>query len=69
MRAFIAAVAGMFLSAGLLQAAEAEVDYAKDVKPILAKNCYSCHGGGKAKGKLRVDSLAAMLKGGDSVRP
>lgn len=66
MRVFMASVAGLFLSAGLLPAAEAAVDYTKDIKPILAKNCYSCHGGGKAKGRLRVDSLAAMLKGGDS---
>ena len=66
MRAFIASVAGMFMSAGLVQAADNAVDYAKDVKPILAKNCYSCHGGGKAKGKLRVDSLASMIKGGGS---
>jgi cytochrome c len=49
-----------------VHAAEPAVDYAKDVKPILAKNCYSCHGAGKAKGRLRVDSLAAMLKGGGS---
>jgi mono/diheme cytochrome c family protein len=65
MRTLVGSVFGVFVTAGCLSAAEA-VDYAKDVKPILAKNCFSCHGGGKAKGKLRVDSMASMLKGGES---
>jgi mono/diheme cytochrome c family protein len=64
MRSFMASVAGVLVSTSLVAAAD--VDYTKDVKPILAKNCYSCHGAGKAKGKLAVDSLAAMLKGGSS---
>ncbi len=42
------------------------VDYARDVKPILAKNCYSCHAGKHQRGGLRVDTVAAMLQGGDN---
>jgi hypothetical protein len=38
--------------------------YAQDVKPILEPVCFKCHGAEKQKGKLRLDSLAAALKGG-----
>ena len=36
------------------------------VRPTLIDSCFSCHGGGKISGGLRVDSLAALLEGGDS---
>ena len=39
--------------------------YDKDIKPIFEKSCFKCHGSEKQKGKLRVDSLAAVLKGGE----
>jgi hypothetical protein len=42
------------------------VDYARDVQPILAKNCVSCHGPDKQRGGLRLDRGADALKGGDS---
>ncbi len=35
------------------------------VVPILDAKCASCHGAEKPKGKLRVDSLEAILKGGN----
>jgi hypothetical protein len=48
-------------------AAKAGVTYAADIQPILEKSCYPCHGPKtpKPKGKLRVDSLEALLKGGE----
>ena len=38
------------------------------VRPVLAGNCYSCHGAETATpfANLRVDSRAGVLKGGDS---
>ena len=42
-----------------------DVTYAKDIKPIFEKSCFKCHGPEKQKGKLRVDSLQAALKGGE----
>ena len=39
------------------------VTYEADVKPIFEKSCIKCHGSEKQKGKLRLDSLAATLKG------
>jgi mono/diheme cytochrome c family protein len=35
------------------------------VRPLLADNCFSCHGEKKQKGGLRLDSRAALLAGGD----
>src|SRR5579859_422445 len=42
--------------------------FEKNVRPILADRCYSCHSAtaAKLKGGLRLDSLEAALKGGDS---
>ncbi|MFM8470851.1 MAG: c-type cytochrome domain-containing protein, partial [Limisphaerales bacterium] len=46
--------------------AAAKPDFAKDIGPLLAKNCIECHGPEKQKGKLRLDSKEAAFKGGDS---
>ena len=42
------------------------VDFKKDILPILEKKCFECHSSQKKKpkGKLRVDSLEHILKGG-----
>jgi hypothetical protein len=42
------------------------VDYLRDVKPILARHCYECHGPQKQRSGLRLDTAAAALKGGVS---
>ncbi|MEO5803789.1 MAG: c-type cytochrome domain-containing protein [Verrucomicrobiota bacterium] len=42
-----------------------DVTYDKDIKPIFEKACFKCHGEEKQKGKLRLDSLEAALKGGE----
>jgi hypothetical protein len=36
------------------------------IQPILTQRCSSCHGPEKQKGELRVDSLEALQKGGQS---
>ena len=46
--------------------ASAAVDFTRDVQPILETKCLECHNPGKIKGKLLMDSLAALLKGGSS---
>ena len=45
-------------------AAQTGVTYEKDVKAIFEKSCVKCHSGDKAKGKLHMDSLEGVLKGG-----
>ena len=49
----------------LLKATD-EVDYNRDVRPILAEKCYPCHGPDKKarKAKLRLDDLAVAVKSG-----
>jgi ankyrin repeat protein len=42
------------------------VDFAKQVKPLLERSCLACHSGERPRGLLRVDSLAALMKGGES---
>lgn len=38
--------------------------YGARVEPILAANCYSCHGADKQRGQLRLDSYNAIMRGG-----
>ncbi|MEN3943837.1 PSD1 and planctomycete cytochrome C domain-containing protein [Prosthecobacter sp. SYSU 5D2] len=49
---------------GLCAGAE-DVDYLRDIKPLLQERCYACHGGLKQKAGLRVDTVALMKQGGD----
>ncbi len=42
------------------------VDYARDIQPILTKHCTSCHGAKKQRSSLRLDSVSAARRGGNS---
>ncbi len=53
----------VFLGAGSGHA-EDPVVYSDLIAPVLEAKCASCHGADKQKGKLRVDSLDHLLKGG-----
>ena len=50
-------------------AAKKDVTYAKDIKPILEKSCFKCHGEEKQKAKLRLDSIDAIVKKGSENGP
>ena len=39
--------------------------YATDIQPILKESCFNCHGANRPKGGLRLDSLEAIMKGGE----
>ena len=41
-----------------------KAEYAKVIQPMFDAHCVSCHGPKKDKGKLRLDTLEATLKGG-----
>jgi hypothetical protein len=60
--AFSAACAREPQPGGSPQAAEF---FETRVRPVLAEHCHSCHGPTKQKAGLRLDSRAALLKGGD----
>jgi cytochrome c5 len=42
------------------------VTFDKDIKPLFEASCTKCHGAEKQKGKLRLDTLAAVMRGGES---
>src|SRR5215510_2877127 len=46
-------------------AANRKVDYQKDIQPLLAQNCYSCHGPEVQQAGLRLDKRQPALRGGD----
>src|SRR5947208_9196529 len=50
--------------AAAVEAKPAPVDFARDVRPILAKNCFACHGPDDAHRKrgLRLDRRDDALK-------
>ena len=54
----------VLIAAGILNAgAAAKVDFTKEILPTF-QECIKCHGPEKQKGKLRLDSRDAALKGG-----
>ncbi len=50
----------------LPSAVRGAVDFDRDIHPILARSCLSCHGALRQKGGLRLDAGPAALKGGNS---
>lgn len=42
------------------------ISFSKEIKPIFEASCIKCHGRGRDKGGLRLDTRETFLKGGDS---
>jgi len=56
------------LSVARVYAAETsskEVDYQRDIQPIFAEHCFSCHGVDEQESGLRLDRRENLLSGGD----
>jgi mono/diheme cytochrome c family protein len=49
-----------------VQADERKVDFGREVQPLLAKRCFSCHGPDQAKGGLRLNRRESALAELDS---
>ena len=63
------AAAGMLRAAAGTESTPAQLDFfEKRIRPLLVDACYRCHSAGKEdpKGGLRLDSAAALLKGGEN---
>ncbi len=45
------------------------VDFVRDVRPILEKHCYECHGPEKQKNDYRLDIRSTALTGGEDHAP
>lgn len=43
-----------------------QVDFAKEILPVLKRNCLACHHRNEAEGGLVLESYADLLKGGDA---
>jgi len=56
----------IFLSASPAVAQGQEHFFETHVRPVLVEKCIGCHGEQKQSGGLRLDSLDAVLKGGES---
>jgi mono/diheme cytochrome c family protein len=55
-------------SAATPATAAGTVDFSRDIRPIFAARCASCHGASKRRGGLRLDRKADAMAGGDSGR-
>ncbi len=69
MAPFRLAVLAVLLAAPVGRGADApagRLDFARDVRPILARSCVGCHNADKQRGGLRLDDSAAALRGGNS---
>ena len=42
------------------------VTFDKDIKPLFEVSCAKCHGAEKQKAKLRLDTVAAIMRGGEN---
>jgi hypothetical protein len=65
----VTAIVALFLSClhGTLAAEDAKtIDFARDVRPILAEKCLSCHSGEEPAGGLRLGEKKSALGQGDS---
>lgn len=51
---------------GMRPAVAQDVDFQRDVAPILEERCWYCHGEDEQESGLRLDLRTKMLKGGDS---
>ncbi len=59
-------IGGAGYSQELPPALDREVDFARDVEPILQARCWSCHGSEKQESGLRLDRNETAFIGGDS---
>jgi hypothetical protein len=68
-RLFVAFIAFICLISPLARAHAMSNDlefFENRIRPVLATECYECHGESKQRGGLRLDFRAGLLEGGDS---
>ena len=56
----------IFILLAVLAGPDTTIDYVRDVKPVLAARCTSCHGAIRQKAGLRLDTGDLMRRGGES---
>ena len=74
-RSFWLSVAVLLIPSATLNADESKISFDRDIRPILADNCFACHGpdAHQRKAKLRLDTrtgaLAELRSGGQAIVP
>ena len=58
-------LATLTLLAASASAGDREMFFERQVRPLLARHCFACHGSQKQEGGLRLDSAAAFKRGGE----
>ncbi|MFT5153309.1 MAG: hypothetical protein ACI841_003309, partial [Planctomycetota bacterium] len=53
----------------LMPFTHADVEFQRDVLPVLEEHCLECHGADQQSGELRLDSMASAYSGGGSGEP
>jgi hypothetical protein len=66
-------IGGILFSTYISSSSRTQISYAQDVKPILNKNCITCHGGVKKQGKFSLlfqeEAYAITASGRPSIVP
>lgn len=65
-RAMLAGIVVIICGRATVSRATDGVDYVREIKPILVRHCTSCHGALKQKNSLRLDTVAALRRGGSA---
>jgi len=66
MRATFVLVGLMVLTLHVGSVHAVEIDFEKEIAPILEERCWHCHGEDEQESGLRLDLRGRMLRGGDS---
>src|SRR4026209_394572 len=62
---FVISTVSPVLGADLPPPSKQRIEFDRDIRPLLVKHCYSCHGPEKQRVGLRLNRKADALKGGD----
>ena len=67
----LAGLIGLLVLPGIKVSHATDIDFQRDVQPILSEHCADCHGpdAAAAKSGLRLDSRDMALQGGESGTP
>ena len=70
-RSFTTLIIIVLTSAGSIFAADSDIDFNRDIRPILSDNCYACHGPDEdnRSGEFRLDRRDSAFGKGESGEP
>ena len=66
---FIVALLGLPSNLAVAVDAAPTVDFASEIRPLLERRCFECHGADAQESQLRLDVRDSVLRGGESGEP